>query len=127
VLGIFFVIGKFLMSARVPPVKKKTIGPDPKKELVFKGLSRVLQDAGFEVRREKLRQGHGWRVISGACRHEQRNLIFVDRKLSQDDQISFLRAKCSALNVEVTACQSQVSPVGGPPCAEAAAAAEARP
>ena len=74
---------------------------DHQKDSIFKELSAVLGGLGFEVRREELKQGHGWKVMSGSCRFEDQKLIFVDKKLPQDEQIGFLVAKISALNVEI--------------------------
>ncbi len=63
---------------------------DITKEVVFKGLSSILEKAGVSVRREELKRGHGWKATSGFCRHEDTPVIFVDRMLPQDDQIAFL-------------------------------------
>ena len=68
---------------------------DPEKENILRDLSVLLESAGYEVRREKLKRGPGWKVLSGSCRAVTKNaseksLVFVDRQLPQDDQISFL-------------------------------------
>jgi len=70
--------------------KKKVSSYDPLKEKIIKELSAVLAQAGLVVRREKLKQGFGWRALSGVCLLGQDRLLFVDRKLPQDEQISFL-------------------------------------
>lgn len=75
---------------------------DPEKEKLFKELSQILGQAGYSVRREKLKQGYGWKVVSGSCRAQQNNLIFVDQKLPQDDQLSFLVGKIFSLNIPVS-------------------------
>lgn len=64
---------------------------DPKKEQLIKELGSKLVASGFELRREKLKQGFGWKAVSGACRLEQKRIIFLDPRLSQDDQITFLK------------------------------------
>jgi hypothetical protein len=69
---------------------RRTEKKDPKKEARFKELSKELTDQGYQVRREELKRGLGWRVTSGACRVEKERLIFVDRRLSQADQVEFL-------------------------------------
>ncbi len=74
---------------------------DPQKDSIFKELSGLLLSAGISVRREDLKQGHGWRVMSGSCRVEGTPYIFVDKKLSQDDQITFLAQKIVANGVTV--------------------------
>ena len=70
---------------------KKT--KDPKKEGLFKSLSTILKEAGHTVRRERLKVGHGWRVLSGKCRLEESKLVFVDSVMDLDDQIEFLAMK----------------------------------
>ncbi|MGI6681378.1 MAG: hypothetical protein ACOX3T_07875 [Bdellovibrionota bacterium] len=72
--------------------KKKTLRPkeDPKKEEIIKKISDIFDENGYKVRREKLHQGFGWKAISGSCRVNDENLIFLDRKLGQDDQMIFL-------------------------------------
>ena len=78
--------------------KKSVVqGKDPEKESCFRELVDKLESAGFTVRREKLRQGPGWKVLSGTCRALNQKLIFVDPRMPQDDQILFLRAKVAAL------------------------------
>ena len=74
---------------------------DYKKELDFKRLCELLLTAGYQVRREKLKQGHGWKVVSGTCRAEDSRLVFVDQKMSQDEQLSFLKLKIKELGIEL--------------------------
>lgn len=82
-------------------MKKKEVRFDSQKENTFKELAGVLRESGYTVRREKLKRGPGWRVLSGVCRAHSSRLIFVDRRLSQDDQISFLVARLSELNLPI--------------------------
>lgn len=77
--------------------KKKVVARDPKKESEFAALVEVLKSAGFEVRRESLKRGPGWKVVSGSCVAKGQSLIFVDRRLSQEDQIAFLKVKIAGL------------------------------
>jgi hypothetical protein len=74
---------------------------DHQKDSIFKELSAIMTGLGYEVRREELKQGHGWKVMSGSCRFEDQRLIFVDKKLPQDEQIGFLIGKILALNTEL--------------------------
>jgi hypothetical protein len=77
-------------------IKKKKGGKgkrqvrDPEKERIFKRLSQLLHNYGYTVRREKLKQGFGWKVVSGSCVVETRKLVFVDSRMSQEDQVTFL-------------------------------------
>lgn len=82
--------------------KKNKPVRDPAKEKLFKEISEQLAKHGFTVRREKLKQGYGWKVVSGACQALGQRLIFVDQRMTQDDQISFLQARLSSLEVEPT-------------------------
>ena len=70
--------------------KKKISTYNPQSDKIINELANVLTNAGYEVRREKLKQGYGWKVLSGACQLEQKELIFVDRKLPQEEQIKEL-------------------------------------
>lgn len=62
------------------------------KEESLKQLASKLEQAGFRVRREKLKQGFGWKVVSGTCRAGEQRFVFVDRKSPLDDQILFLKS-----------------------------------
>ena len=81
--------------------KKKVSTYNPQSDKIINELANVLTNSGYEVRREKLKQGYGWKVLSGACQLEQKELIFVDRKLPQEEQISFLIGKMLSLQVPV--------------------------
>ena len=76
---------------------------DPQKDSVFKELAAIMASSGYTVRREELKQGPGWRVVSGSCRLEEQRLIFVDRKLQQDDQITFLIQRMTSLGIKIEA------------------------
>ena len=60
-----------------------------------------MATSGFTVRREELKQGPGWRAVSGSCRLEEQRLVFIDRKLPQDDQITFLIQRLTALGIKI--------------------------
>ena len=74
---------------------------DLEKERKFKQLVALLGVHGYSVRREKLKQGHGWKVVSGACTAHGQKMIFVDQRMTQDDQLIFLRsiAETAGLNL----------------------------
>ncbi len=81
--------------------RKPTQVRDPKKEIIFRLLARQLEGQGFDVRRELLRQGHGWKVSSGSCSADGKRYLFVDRRLTQDEQISFLLNQINDMNIEM--------------------------
>ena len=83
-------------------IKSKRKGPlakDSNKESLFRGLVKIFEASGVTVRREKLKAGPGWKVISGTCRAEDKKYIFVDPRLTQDDQILFLRSRAELFGV----------------------------
>lgn len=82
------------------PIRKNAW--DPHKDSIFKQLGEIVRAHGVIVRREDLKQGHGWKVMSGICRLEQERIIFVDRKLPQDEQITFLIQRMSAAGITPT-------------------------
>lgn len=71
------------------------------KENLLKELASILNSSGFRVRRERLKQGHGWRAVSGACRVLQDKLIFIDRRLPHDEQIEFLVDRIAENRIQV--------------------------
>jgi hypothetical protein len=85
-----------------PKKRKKAPAKDSKKESHYRQLVSILCDAGYRVRRERLKQGHGWKVASGSCCAEGENYVFLESRLSQDDQIGFLIARIRELEIEVT-------------------------
>ena len=66
---------------------------NPKFEVKIKELIKELEENGFKVRREELKKGLGWKVTSGSCRLFEDNVLFVDRSLTQLEQIEFLSSK----------------------------------
>lgn len=76
---------------------------EQKKESVYRQLSKILDAAGVKVRREKLRQGPGWRAHSGACMADKTPLVFVDSRLSVEDQVNFLIGEIRERNVKPSA------------------------
>ncbi len=55
---------------------------------------RVARELGFEVREEELLRDVGYRPRSGSCRVRERDVILLDRKLSEPERIDVL---CAAL------------------------------
>ena len=72
---------------------------DYDKEVLFKVLAGVLERAGYTVRREELKRGPSWSVHSGVCRALDQRLIFVDRRISQDDQVALLSSYLTRLSL----------------------------
>ncbi len=88
--------------------KRKSFRPAWTKEqdLKYKELVAQLEQLGFTVRREELKRGHCWKVVSGSCRSLSQRFIFVDSRLAPQDQISFLELKLLDAKTEG---ESQVS------------------
>ena len=74
---------------------------DPKKEGLFKELASKFLLAGYQVRRERLRSGYGFKVVSGSCRVNSDQVVFVDSRLNQDEQLEFLRSRAADLGVRL--------------------------
>jgi len=75
--------------------KRKSFRPAWTKEqdLKYKEMVAQLEQLGFTVRREELKRGHCWKVVSGSCRSLSQRFIFVDSRLAPQEQISFLELK----------------------------------
>lgn len=71
------------------------------KEEAVRELSAFLSSHGVVVRREELKRGPGWRVMSGGCRVEGKPVLFVDRRVSLDEQLDVVIEKVKALAVIV--------------------------
>ncbi len=75
---------------------------EQKKERLYRQLGKILDSAGIKVRRERLRQGPGWRAQSGACQAEARTLVFIDSRLCLDDQVNFLVSEIRERKVQIS-------------------------
>ena len=64
---------------------------DKELEEQFHGLAKVFEEKGIAVRREKLSRGPSFRVKSGECFLTGKKLLFVDKRLPVDQQISLLQ------------------------------------
>lgn len=80
------------------------------KESLLSELACILSSSGFRVRREKLKQGIGWRAVSGSCRVMSDRMIFLDRRLPQDEQIDFLVDRIAESKIAVSLEQIQSLP-----------------
>ncbi len=59
----------------------------------YRELLAQLEVHGYIVRREELKRGHCWKVVSGACRSLSQHFVFVDSRLAPQDQVAFLESK----------------------------------
>lgn len=84
------------MSSKKPPAAVEQ-PKDSEKESTFRALVKRLEEQGYVVRREKLKQGYGWKTVSGKCRVHRDKVIFVDRKNPLDEQILFLASVLAKL------------------------------
>jgi len=82
--------------------KRKSFKPAWTKDqdVRYKEMVAQLEQLGFTVRREELKRGHCWKVVSGACRSLSQRFIFVDSRLAPQDQLSFLEAKILDVKAE---------------------------
>lgn len=93
------------MTSKIPMIKKakrKRSSRPAWTELQtarYKDLVGKLEGVGFVVRREELKRGHCWKVLSGVCRSLTQKFIFVDSRLNADEQIAFLAAKMADIEV----------------------------
>jgi hypothetical protein len=78
-------------------IRQKTRATDPAKEKLVKSLILQLQERGLKVRREELKRGQGWRAKSGQCTVTGSPIVFLDSRLSQNDQIDFLNTQLSEI------------------------------
>ena len=77
-------------------------------ETRYRELFEKLEGMGFVVRREELKRGHCWKVLSGSCRSQAQRFVFVDSRLSPDDQIAFLSSKIAEAQPEPDFAHSDV-------------------
>jgi hypothetical protein len=65
----------------------------------YKELVGKLEGLGFVVRREELKRGHCWKVLSGVCRSLTQKFVFIDSRLNPDEQVAFLGAKLTDIEL----------------------------
>ena len=78
-------------------------GSKHKDEFRLQELIRAAQGINIEVRTEKLLREIGYRVRSGRCRVNGRELILIDRDAAISDQIEFLSAELAQVRSAETA------------------------
>lgn len=59
-------------------------------ESQVRALERAFRSRGVTVRREKLARGSAFKVKSGGCLLSGEKIIFVDRRLGDDQQLGIL-------------------------------------
>lgn len=59
-------------------------------DLSISRLARGLTARGVKIKREKLMRGSGFRVRSGTCLIKGEEVLFVDKNLAPDQQLSVL-------------------------------------
>ena len=89
------------MKLRPAKANKGKRDKDPKKEELFEQLVSVLESLGISVRRAELKSGAGWKVLSGSCRVHEQAIIFIDRRMPQDEQISLLVERLVILKSQI--------------------------
>ncbi len=98
------LLGVFVKSS-IPMIKKlkrrKSSRPSWSESQTarYKELVGKLDGLGFVVRREELKRGHCWKVLSGVCRSLTQKFIFVDSRLNPDEQVAFLSAKLTDIEL----------------------------
>ena len=76
---------------------------------LYRDLLVQLEGRGFTVRREELKRGHCWKVLSGSCRSLSHHYVFVDSRLGPQDQISFLESTLAEIEGDGPTDTDQVS------------------
>lgn len=71
-------------------------------ESQVRALEKVFRARGISVRREKLARGSAFRVRSGGCLLAGENLIFIDRRLPDDQQLTLLIEYLGELRITLT-------------------------
>jgi hypothetical protein len=74
--------------------------PKNKNEARLQALIRAARDKNIEVRTERLLREVGYRVHSGRCRINGREVILIDRDAPVSDQIDFLSAALAEATAE---------------------------
>jgi hypothetical protein len=71
-----------------------------KEEARLQALISAARERNIEVRMEKLLREVGYRVHSGRCRVNGRELILIDRDAAVSDQVEFLSSALQETNSE---------------------------
>ena len=89
------------MAARSKAGNSKS-AQDVELESGIRALQKSFESRGIRVRREKLCTGPSFKVKSGNCVFSGENFIFVDRRLSSDQQLSVLLEYLTDTSLELT-------------------------
>jgi len=81
---------------------KKKSKKERELESQLKQLKTIIEEKGFSVRREMLSRGPAFRVKSGGCHFSGNNVIFVDKRLPLDQQLTVLTDYMLELGLEVS-------------------------
>lgn len=81
-----------------------------KDEAAIRVLERAFARAGITVRREKLSCGTAYRTKSGSCFVSGQQMLFVDRRLAPDQQLSVLVDYVLQLEVELVKSEQDALP-----------------
>lgn len=87
--------GKIVLPMIKKAKRRKSIRPtwSKEQEASYKEAIEELEKLGYDVRREELKRGHGWKAMSGSCRSAGQRIIFVDNRLTPAEQVAFLTFK----------------------------------
>lgn len=97
-------------------------------ETQVRALERAFRSRGVTVRREKLSRGSSFKVKSGGCLLSGEKIIFVDRRLGDDQQLGILLEYVVDLAVGLDESElSQLSPRTRESLAAQRAASERQP
>lgn len=81
---------KIIKKKRKKSQSQAVLKQDKEKEQQIQLIISLIQSAGVEVRRERLKRGASWSVQGGAAAVYGKPVLFLDRHLSKDDQLDFL-------------------------------------
>ena len=87
--------GKIVLPMIKKSKRRKSTRPvwSKEQETAYKEAVSNLEQEGYDVRREELKRGHGWKAMSGSCRSAGQRIIFVDSRLAPAEQVAFLKYK----------------------------------
>lgn len=91
-----------MLKVRTNKIKKPLTLTESKRiallEVEVQRLIDVIKaNHGFEVRREELKRGIGWRAQSGVCRLFESKLLLLDKRLELKAQIEILQEISAAI------------------------------
>jgi hypothetical protein len=69
---------------------KTSTARDKQDEQQLRFISKIFERNEIVVRRENLSRGHSFRVKSGDCLHDGKQVLFVDKRLPLQQQLSVM-------------------------------------